>query len=526
MLLPFLIWMSWSQARSGPAPDSASLLAFFGILAAMVLMMGLWSRLLARRGVSSELHLAVRRFNRLVMTARVFIPLWLGYGVFFLGWGWAVVQWTYPLGRLGIQVPEVFIGTLPAFLAWMGLWWAQYPADRALREQSMLVQLDHDLPVHAPPDFKGYFLSNLRLQLLFIIAPVMLILIAHDAARLLLGMIPALDRHADAIDALAMLGVSAGVFLLAPEILRRVLKTQPLVAGPLRRRLKQLCRRHGLRYRQILLWRTQHTMANAAVMGILPRFRYILLSDLLLETMTDEQIEAVFAHEAGHVIHRHMAWYVVFIAALFFVVAGPGEQLYAMLESSLPAARGVVAGVVDATLEAGRLARLDTQRQILSLVAMGAGVGAFLILFGFVSRRIERQADVFAARTIGPRPQTPTVPQRLDTPEDVRAMLDVLPGAMAMLTNQPGGGGGAAKPPVGTYGAELFASALHRVAVVNNIPTRARSWCHGSIAARMQYLRRLSADPSRSERFDRSMAAMYAMMLAILGGSIAWGLWM
>ena len=56
-----------------------------------------------------------------------------------------------------------------------------------------------------------------------------------------------------------------------------------------------------------------NNMGNAAVMGLFPQVRYILLSDLLLETMTDEQVEAVFAHEVGHIVHRHMAWYVVLI---------------------------------------------------------------------------------------------------------------------------------------------------------------------------------------------------------------------
>ena len=71
-----------------------------------------------------------------------------------------------------------------------------------------------------------------------------------------------------------------------------------------------------MRYRDILLWKTEYNMGNAAVMGFVPRLRYILMSDLLLETMTDEQIEAVFAHELGHVVHRHMSWYVVFMVVL------------------------------------------------------------------------------------------------------------------------------------------------------------------------------------------------------------------
>ena len=59
--------------------------------------------------------------------------------------------------------------------------------------------------------------------------------------------------------------------------------TQPLPANwPLRRRMEALCRRAELKYRDILLWRTNSSMGNAMVMGLFPRVRYIFLSDLLL----------------------------------------------------------------------------------------------------------------------------------------------------------------------------------------------------------------------------------------------------
>ncbi len=73
---------------------------------------------------------------------------------------------------------------------------------------------------------------------------------------------------------------------------------------------------------------------------------------------------------------------------------------------------------------------------------------------------------------------------------------------------------------VGQYGATLFASALRRVASVNNIPVAARSWCHGSIARRMQYLHSLSENPRHTVRFDRAMMGLYGSILAALAVSI------
>ena len=52
--------------------------------------------------------------------------------------------------------------------------------------------------------------------------------------------------------------------------------------------------------------------------------------------------------------------------------------------------------------------------------------------------------------------------------------------------------------------------------MVNNIPIAARSWCHGSIATRMEYLTSLSVDPQRTDRFDRFMFWMYATMIGAL----------
>ena len=83
--------------------------------------------------------------------------------MFVLGWATAVERWLGWLTHTGgpasrglcEAIPGVVVGTLPAFAAWMGLWWAQYPADRALREQGVLSLLEADLPVHAPPSFRA-----------------------------------------------------------------------------------------------------------------------------------------------------------------------------------------------------------------------------------------------------------------------------------------------------------------------------------------------------------------------------------
>jgi STE24 endopeptidase len=267
-----------------------------------------------------------------------------------------------------------------------------------------------------------------------------------------------------------------------------------------------------MRYRDILLWRTQNHMGNAAVMGILPPVRYILLSDLLLERMDDEQIEAVFAHEVGHVMHRHMAWYVVVIM-IFTLALVSVEQV---MPPTLPALAGVPQAVVD----------------VGSTVLV---MGMFLAYFGFLSRRFERQADVYAARLIEANARVQVQGLRVQdnaagSPVSVLSFPE-----SPTLNREPS----SSSSHVGPYGAMVFASALHRVAVMNNIPLVPRrrprrgffrrvghsldnvveslhNWLHGSIHGRMEYLRGLSADPALTGRFDRFMACLYGALLFAL----------
>jgi STE24 endopeptidase len=209
-------------------------------------------------------------------------------------------------------------------------------------------------------------------------------------------------------------------------------------------------------------------MGNAAVMGLFPRVRYILLTDLLLETMTDEQIEAVFAHELGHVVHRHLVWFTAFFALILVFMGGPGQF-----------------GLDH--LKAWYLSHWSAQKwdQIEGLIAGCVAFGAFVLAFGYLSPKFERQADVYAARSIpgGPADEKTVVTER---------------------------------------GAARIASALNRVAAINHIPTSARNWSHGSIATRVRAVCEMSGDPERTHRFDRFMNRHYIGLVALI---LTFGAW-
>src|SRR5215212_10405685 len=147
--------MMWSPqaATSIGRPPWWGPLAFLGLYLALVLLVRGWSVSLARRITHDNLDRSIRRFGRGLLAVRVLVPAWFGVGLFVLGWG----HWVHNLFAVrwpSLQVPGVILGTLPAFAAWAGLWWSQYPADNSLREQNLLDELEADLPVHAPPSFR------------------------------------------------------------------------------------------------------------------------------------------------------------------------------------------------------------------------------------------------------------------------------------------------------------------------------------------------------------------------------------
>ena len=95
---------------------------------------------------------------------------------------------------------------------------------------------------------------------------------------------------------------------LAPVILFPVFyKFEPLDNEELKRRLIVLSEHAGTRVRGIYKWHLSEKSkkANAALTG-LGATRRIILADTLLNQYSDDEIEAVLAHELGHHVHRHI----------------------------------------------------------------------------------------------------------------------------------------------------------------------------------------------------------------------------
>jgi len=232
----------------------------------------------------------------------------------------------------------------------------------------------------------------------------------------------------------------------------RIWKTRCLPKGELRDGLEEICRRLGLRYRDILIWQSNGVVTNAAVLGFVGRWRYILLSDGLIEQMDRDDVEAVFAHEAGHILYKHMLYAAMFTIGLVVMCVMAAYAIWSLL------------GWPEWT--AGALA--------LSIMAVVWGN-----TFGWISRRFERQSDVTGAWVTGRR-------HGEDDPE--------------LITHE---------------GAAVFARALHRIGQLNGIPPRRRSWRHGSLAQRISYILWLGST-GRTRRHIDAMVRRIKMLVWIV----------
>ena len=187
--------------------------------------------------------------------------------------------------------------------------------------------------------------------------------------------------------------VFVGLFLLIMQLAPVVLfplfyKFEPLNNDGLRDRLTRLGQRAGTRVRGVYEWKLSEKSkkANAALMGI-GATRRIILADTLLQNYTDDEIEAVLAHELGHHVRRHILWGIFTQVAITFFGFWLTNQVlrFALLHEWFP------------SLET-RLYDFAN----LPLIILVATVLGFLLMpaLNALSRRHEREADLYAWENI------------------------------------------------------------------------------------------------------------------------------
>lgn len=366
-------------------------------------------------------------------------------------------------------LPVVGIAGIAGFLVSCGIAtslvssWNAWLLEQRIRESAIMRALDSASTLHAMPSRGAYVLAQARASLAPILAPLIVpVLMSQIGFVIAVKYAPAFTEQAQIAG--AVVG-TALLLLLVPVIIPRLLGLRRLEAGEMRSDLEDLARDARVGMSEIWVWPTNGLIANAAVMGIIPGLRCVMLSDALLECMPREQVRAVMAHELGHVVHRHLLWLIVVVIACWSLAAIVMNAL--ALEAFTQYAANIQSQDMVETAHSFSLAR------------DGAVLIAGLCAFGFASRRCERQADTFAVQLLSTRAGS-----RDATVASVEAMV----------------------------------GALGSVALLNHVrPTRS-SWRHGSIAWRQAYLRTLSGRAHAALGIDLFVRVMCWSSLAL----VAW----
>lgn len=274
-------------------------------------------------------------------------------------------------------------------------------------------------------------------------------------------------RGSSTVQFALMIAVAVLSLCATPILLRWCWPSRPLPEGPLRDRLQRMARRFGFRCADILIWETGGQFCTAAVAGAFPRFRYVFLTDVLVDQLDDEQIEAVFGHEIGHVYHSHVSFFSIFLLGSLCLMG-----VVSVLSQSL------MDWLIGGVAEMG-MAMIFARGIELTLAACW-----FFAAFGSLSRRFERQADLFACRTLSCGRET------CPDDSDANAHEAFVPTAKRDL------------PAPCPRGIEVFASALRVVADWNGVRLDKWSWRHGRMQDRINFLQSLRTQPELAGRFE------------------------
>jgi len=176
------------------------------------------------------------------------------------------------------------------------------------------------------------------------------------------------------------------ILVFMPPMVRMMWGCVPFPKGPLRNLIEDFLKRTDVSCKEILIWpMSGGRSCTAAVLGLVPGFRYILFTPCLVKHLLPQEIEAVLSHEVAHLRHRHLLWYIFFLGT-FAVIA------YRLLDP------------IGTWLISRRLfLEILTQLQhwpgalisFLAILPMGILIVLyFRFLMGYFMRNFERQADL------------------------------------------------------------------------------------------------------------------------------------
>ena len=224
--------------------------------------------------------------------------------------------------------------------------------------------------------------------------------------------------------------------------------------------LKAFLHEKGFRYRNLLRWPIfEGRMMTAGIMGIVPRYRYILITDSLMEVLSTEELKAVMAHEIGHAKYYHMLFYLLFFLGYMILSFG----LFDIFFYFLSAQPFFIKILEEAESQATNIFYIT-----ISLPFLISMFVYFRYVMGFFMRNFERQADLHSAISMG----------------------------------SPG----------------LTISSLEKIALLSGKSRDIPCWHHFSIKERVDYLWRTLSYPRLMRRHNRFVAFCFGIyLISVIG---------
>jgi len=304
---------------------------------------------------------------------------------------------------------------------------------------------------------RSYVLSNIRLNLP-ILFPWMLLSLIYD----LLSMSP-WGQPTGFLNTMVGQILFFAVFLavlmiILPVFIQSWWGCEPLEESSKARELDAFLREKGFKYRNLLRWPLfEGRMMTAGIMGIVPRYRYILVTDSLFEILTVEELKAVLAHEMGHARYRHLLFYVLFLIGYLVLAFGFFDFYFYFL-----ATRPFFIKFLSADHSDGS----NLFYFALSLPMLLSLIIYFRYVMGFFMRNFERQADLYSAKVMG-------------TPE-------------------------------------YTISSLEKIALLSGKSRNVPSWHHFSIRQRVDCLLHFMREPSLLKRQNRFVTFSFSLFVFFL----------
>ena len=250
------------------------------------------------------------------------------------------------------------------------------------------------------------------------------------------------------------------LMIFMPGMIQYFWGCKPLKASEKGRELEGFLREKGFKYRYLLKWPIfEGRMMTAGIMGIVPRYRYILVTNSLLESLSMDELKGVLAHEMGHAKYRHLLFYILFFVGFVALSFGLFD-LFFYLFYTHPFFREMI--------PSGDSQSTSLFYLVLSFPMLVTLLVYFRYVMGFFMRNFERQADLYSAVIMG-------------TPEPAISSLEKI----AFLSGK-----------------------------IRDLP----SWHHFSISERVEYLGRTINEPGLVKRHNRFVALSFCIYLVCMVG--------